>query len=74
MVEVQYVIFTTILYTDLLTDTKSSEKLLAITNNKALCGDIANLSTTVQTSSLESFHSLVNKFAQKQHAFSLLWL
>ena len=55
-----------------ITDTKESEKLIAIINNKRLCNDIAKLSTSAQTSSLEAFHSLINQYAPKQQAFSYL--
>ena len=51
-------------------DTKPSEKLTKIITNKSLCSDIGRLSNKYQTSSLESFHSLLNHFAPKHTAFS----
>ena len=53
-----------------LLDTKASEKLTAIINKKQLCKDMRRLSTFVQTSSLEAFHSLIIQFAPKLTAFS----
>ena len=53
-----------------LLDTKASETLTAIINNKQLCKDIRRLSTSVQTSHLEAFHSLIIQFAPNLTAFS----
>ena len=52
------------------TDTKASEKVLAIITSPYLCTDVTRLSAAHQTSSLESFHSLVIHFAPKSLAFS----
>ena len=61
-----------ILYFIYCIDTKPSEHLLPIINNKSLCNDIMKLSCSSQTSCLESFHSLINHFAPKHTAFSYL--
>ena len=53
-------------------DTKSSEKLTPLLTNVNLTKDIARLCPSHQTSSLESYHSVVNHFAPKSIAFSYL--
>ena len=52
------------------TDSKASEKLSALLMNAKLKKDIAKLSPTYQTSSLESFHSVVIHFVSKSTVFS----
>ena len=49
---------------------KAYELLTDIIFNKHLLGDIKKLSPSQQTSSLESYHSVVNHFAPKLMAFS----
>lgn len=53
-------------------DTKSSEKLTTLLTNASLTKDIGRLCPSYQTSSLESYHSVVNHFAPKSTAFSYL--
>ena len=53
-----------------LADSKASEKLSALMTNPQLCKDIMRLSSLYQTSSLESFHSVIIHFAPKSAAFS----
>lgn len=53
-------------------DTKASEVLTKVIMNTMLCNDIQRLSAALQTSSLESFHSLIIQFAPKSHAFSYM--
>ena len=55
-----------------LADTKASEKLTPLLSNTQLCNDIGRLSPLHQTSSLESYHSVINHFAPKSTAFSYL--
>ena len=50
--------------------TKACEKLYDIICNARLLADIKKLSPKKQTSSLESYHSVVNHFAPKLLAFS----
>ena len=50
---------------------KACEKLYIICNNKLLV-DVQKLSPQQQTSSLESYHSVVNHFAPKLLAFSYI--
>ena len=52
--------------------TKACEKLCDFVTNKRLLGNIKKLSPLHQTSTIESFHSLVLKFAPKNVAFSYL--
>jgi len=55
----------------MLTDTKPSEKICEIIQNKALCKDIQKMSSSYQTSRLEAFHSCIIEFApKKKTAFS----
>ncbi|XP_052813268.1 uncharacterized protein LOC128240615 isoform X1 [Mya arenaria] len=49
---------------------KAAAKMEDILLNKRLCKDIKNLSTGFQTSTLESFHSVINHFAPKMTAYS----
>ena len=51
-------------------DTKPSEKLSQLLTNTSLCKDLTRVSPSFQTSSLESFHSVVLHFAPKSTAFS----
>ena len=51
-------------------DTKASEKLVPLLSNAMLCKDIGRLFLYYQTSSLESYHSVINHFAPKSTAFS----
>ena len=51
-------------------DTKASEKLTSLLNNTYLLKDLTRLSPSYQTSSLESFHSVVIHYAPKSIAFS----
>lgn len=53
-------------------DTKSSEKLTPLLTNANLTKDIGRLCASHQTSSLESYHSVINHFAPKSTAFSYL--
>ena len=53
-------------------DTKSSEKLTPLLTNASLIKDIGRLCPSYQTSSLESYHSVINQFAPKSTAFSYL--
>lgn len=50
-------------------DTKPSEAISALISDKNLCKAIRRLSPVHQTSSLESFHSVLNHFAPKMQAF-----
>ena len=52
--------------------TKASEKLYDIICNTRLLADVRKLSPQQQTSSLESYHSVVNHFAPKLLAFSYI--
>ena len=49
---------------------KAYEKLSDVVLNNTLTKDIGKLSPHYQTSSLESYHSVVNHFAPKLMAFS----
>ena len=49
---------------------KAYEKLSDVVLSKSLMKDIKKLSPHHQTSSLESYHSVVNHFAPKQLVFS----
>ena len=51
-------------------DTKPSEKPTSLITNKTHLKDMTRLSSTHQTSSLESFHNVVIHFAPKSVAFS----
>ena len=51
-------------------DTKASTKISCLLTNPRLLKDIARLSPKYQTSSLESFHSVLIHFAPKSVAFS----
>lgn len=53
-------------------DTKSSEKLTPLLTNANLTKAIGRLCPSHQTSSLESYHSVINHFAPKSTAFSYL--
>ena len=53
-------------------DTKASEKLTSLLLNSNHLKDITRLSSTYQTSSLESFHNIVIHFAPKSIAFSYM--
>ncbi|KAK0142910.1 hypothetical protein N1851_019148 [Merluccius polli] len=50
--------------------TKAAEKLHDIITNPTLVKDIKKMSSGHQTSSLESFHSVINQFAPKMKSFS----
>ena len=52
--------------------TKACEKLYNIICNSRLLVDVQKMSPQHQTSSLESYHSVVNHFAPKLLAFSFL--
>jgi len=54
------------------TGTKACEKLNDIICNANLLADIKKLSPYQQTSSLESYHSVINHFAPKLLAFSYI--
>ncbi|XP_052767644.1 uncharacterized protein LOC128208215 isoform X2 [Mya arenaria] len=49
---------------------KAAAKMEDILLNKRLCKDIKKLSAGFQTSTLESFHSVINHFAPKMTAYS----
>ena len=51
-------------------DTKASEKVSAIIQNKAFCRDVMKLSPQYQTSTCEAFHSVIIHFAPKSTAFT----
>ena len=51
-------------------DTKASEKLSSIIQNRRFCGDVKKLSPLYQTSACEAFHSVVINFAPKSTAFT----
>lgn len=51
-------------------DTKASEKISSIINNKYFCSDVKKLSPVYQTSICEAFHSVVINFAPKSTAFT----
>ena len=51
---------------------KACEKLYDIICNNRLLVDVQKLSPEKQTSSLESYHSVVNHFAPKLMAFSYI--
>ena len=53
-------------------DTKASEKLTPLLLNSNHLKDITRLSSSYQTSSLESFHNIVIHFAPKSIAFSYM--
>ena len=53
-------------------DSKACEKLYYIICNNKLLEDVQKLSPQQQTSSLESYHSVVNHFAPKLLAFSYI--
>lgn len=55
---------------NLITGSKACEKLRDIVSSKYLIKDMRKLSSYYQTSSLESYHSVVNHFAPKLLAFS----
>ena len=63
---------TTINILSLYADTKPSEKLTPLLTNANLTKDIGRLCPSYQTSSLESYHSVVNHFAPKSTAFPYL--
>ncbi|KAL1475488.1 hypothetical protein MTO96_037256 [Rhipicephalus appendiculatus] len=50
--------------------TDAYDRLHAILTPKRLLDDIRQMSPSVQTFSVESFHSLINRFAPKSYAFS----
>ena len=52
------------------TDTKASEKISALIQNKPFCKDVMKLSPHYQTSACEAFHSVVIHFAPKSTAFT----
>ena len=62
--------YSELMYVYAVTDSKASEKLSVLLKNPKLSKDIAKLSPAYQTSSLESFHSVVIHFAPKSTAFS----
>ena len=62
--------YSELMYVYAVTDSKASEKLSALLTKAKLSKDIAKLSPVYQTSSLESFHSVVIHFAPKSTAFS----
>ena len=51
-------------------DTKACEKLTSLLTNNSTLMDLTRLSPCYQTSSLESFHSVVIHYAPKSIAFS----
>ena len=53
-------------------DTKPSEKLTPLLTNANLTKDIGRLCPSYQTSSLESYHSVLNHFTPKSTGFSYL--
>ncbi|XP_022101363.1 uncharacterized protein LOC110984997 isoform X2 [Acanthaster planci] len=50
--------------------TEETTQLYQILESTSLLKDIRKMSSTAQTSSLESFHSLINQFAPKMKAYS----
>ena len=60
------------LYVHVYLGTKACEKLYDVICSSRLLADICKLSPQQQTSSLESYHSVVNHFAPKLMAFSYL--
>jgi hypothetical protein len=50
--------------------TDAYDKVLAICGKTAIVNDIAKLSSVVQTSQLEAFHSTLNQFHPKMIGFS----
>ena len=62
--------FADVLYCSLFTDTPEHELIQEIINDKRRIKDIGQLSPHGQTSSLESFHSVINHYAPKMFHFS----
>ena len=59
-----------IMYFSYCTDTKASERISSIIQNKSFCADVKKLSPVFQTSTCEAFHSVVINFAPKSTAFT----
>ncbi len=57
-------------YCFIIIDTKVSEKVSSLIQNKRFCSDVKKMSPTYQTNACEAFHSVVNHFAPKSTAFS----
>ncbi len=51
-------------------DTKASDKISSIIQNKRFCGDVKKLSPQYQTSSCEAFHNVMIHYAPKSTAFT----
>ncbi|KAH7954180.1 hypothetical protein HPB49_016122 [Dermacentor silvarum] len=53
--------------------THAYDKLSSLLTNKRLLNDIRQMSPHMQTFSVESFHAIINRFALKAYAYSLMF-
>ena len=56
-------------YFYIIIDTKPSEKISSLIQNKRFCSDVKKMSPLYQTHICEAFHSVVNHYALKSNAF-----